>query len=334
LSSTKKIYLSAVTFLVVIFMGTVGYMTLSDAKLVDAMYMTVITVASVGYEETVELDTKGRLFTMFLIIAGLSSWTLLTVNLVAFFVEGEFQKFFIYARIRGRIQKMKNHYIICGLGQVGGAALNEFMAAGSKVVAIEKEQKVIEEFTKKFPGLLIIDGDATDDDTLDAAGVERACGLLAAAESDAANLFIVLSARAKNSDMTISARSTKTENRDKLRIAGANHVVMPNVAGGLRMASTLLRPQVLDFLDVMTSTLDEVLRIEQAVISKESPLVGKTLMEAEIPNKTGLLVLAIKNESGTYTYNPQSTVKFLENDVLIVLGKADMIPKLELLISG
>ncbi len=318
----------------VILFGTLGYVFLEGAGFLDAMYMTIITVASVGYEETVDLDQKGRVFTMILILAGLLTWTLFTVNLVAFLVEGEFRRLFLHARAMKRISRMKNHYVICGLGQVGTSALEEFMAIGVPCVVVEKDTRVIEDVKEKYPELLVIHGDATNDETLEAANVQKARGLMAAAESDADNLFIVLSSRAKNRDLVIVSRATRTQSRDKLLYAGANHVVMPNVTGGMRMASQMLRPQVCDFLDVMMTGTKEILRIEQAVIDKSSPLAGMTLVDACIPQKTGLLVLAILHKDGTFVYNPTSMEKILAEDTLVVLGRADQMPALGKLIGS
>ena len=333
-TGATRIYRAVAIFLIVIMVGTLGYVILEGADPVTSLYMTVITVASVGYEEAVHLDTKGRLFTILVILAGLGSWTYLTVTVIAFFVEGEFRKLFRERAIHKRIAKMKNHFIICGLGQAGRSVLTEFMVVKSPCLVIDKDPVVVEEIMEHYTDLVALVGDATTDEMLEQAGIERARGLVAATESDSDNLLIVLTARSKNPEMTITARATRIENYDKLRVAGANHVIMPNVIGGVRMAATLLRPNVIDFLDVMMRGSGEPMRLEDACIPKGSPLVAKCLSEVEIPKKTGMLVLAIKHASGQYIYSPPPSEQFEADDTLIVLGPAEKVSALEKLLAG
>ena len=333
--AARKVYVSLSLFFSIILIGTIGYMILSGEGPFTSLYMTVITISTVGFEEILELDEAGRAFTIFVVIAGLASLTLLNVTIVAFLVEGEFKELFDKRRMSKRIAKMNDHFIICGLGQAGQSVLSEFMSVNAPVVIIEKNSEVVEMIKEKYSGLNVVNGDATMDDLLVDAGVERAAGLIAATESDADNLFIVLSARSKNQDMVITARATRQASFNKLRIAGANHVVMPNVIGGTRMAATLLRPSVVNFIDVMIrGTDEETLRMEQAEVPHDSPLVGKLLSEAAIPQKTGLLVVAIKHHSGEYTFNPTSTEKIQGGDVLIVLGRPQKMSALKKLIES
>jgi voltage-gated potassium channel len=333
-STTGRIYRAVTIFLAVIAVSTLGYVTLSDADPVTALYMTVITVASVGYKEAVVLDTGGRLFTIVVILAGLGSWTYLTITIIAFFVEGEFTRLFRERSIHKRIIKMRNHYIVCGLGQAGRSVLDEFMAVKAPCLTVEKNPEVVEEISRRYPELLAVIGDATNDEILESAGVERACGLVAATENDSDNMLIVLTARSKNKDLVITARATRMDNYDKMEMAGADHVIMPNMIGGMRMAATLLRPKVIDFLDVMMRGTGEVMRLEQIAVPPRSAIIGKTLEEAEIPKKTGMLVLAFKKESGDYTFNPKPGEQFQEGEVLIVLGPSGGMPALEKLMAG
>jgi len=325
MSGSRRIYIAIVLFGSVMVIGTIGYTFLEGADPLTALYMTVITVAAVGYEEKISLDTAGRLFTIALILAGLVTWTLLTVTLIAFWVEGEFQKIFRYRKLQKRIGKMKNHFIICGLGQVGQSVLAEFSAVKAPCVVLERDPAVVEELAKHYPDLVALVGDATTDELLEAAHVDKAQGLIAAAETDSDNLLIVLTARSKNKNLVIAARAARAENYNKLRVAGANHVIMPNVIGGIRMASTLLRPQVVDFLDVMSrgSSEGDSLRMEQACIPGDCSIIGMTLQEADIPRKTGLLILAIKRESGAYIFSPCAAEKLVPGDTIILLGPSE-----------
>lgn len=334
MTTVRRVYFALIFFASVILFGSAGYMVLEGADPLTAVYMTVITVATVGFEEAVHLDSAGRVFTIVLILAGLASTTLLTVTVVAFLVEGEFRRLFRSRSMQKRIGKMKNHFIICGLGQAGRSVLDEFMAVKAPCVVVEKNPSVAEEVSQHYPNLAAIVGDATTDEMLVEAGVERARGLIAATESDSDNLLIVLTARSKNPGMTITSRATRTENFNKMRVAGANHVVMPNVIGGARMAATLIRPKVIDFLDVMIRGSGETFRMEEAEAPVGSPVIGKTLLEVEIPKKTGLLVLAIRRKSGQYVFSPTSAETFQEGDVLIVVGPSEKIPVLERVLAG
>jgi len=335
LSYARTITFAFLLFLLVIVTGTIGYMIIEEVSFLDGLYMVIITVSSVGYREAVVVDDPGgKIFTMIVIMSGLGTWTFLTLSLIAFLVESDYLQNVRQARIKKRIEKMRDHVIICGLGQAGSNSLGEIMLARSHCVVIEKNAEVAEATHEKYSDLEIIVGDATTDEVLLAAGVERACGLIAATESDSDNLLVVLTARSKNQDMVITSRASRIENYNKLRIAGANHVVMPNVTGGVRMAATLLRPQVVDFLEVMMRGPEEGLRIEQAVVPEKSPLAGQTLMEAAIPNRTGLLILAIKREGGEYIFNPKPTEPLQVGDVLIVVGVSDQTPKLDAILAG
>ncbi len=334
MSGAKKVYAALIFLGLVLIYGSVGYMWLEHVSPLMAIYMTVITISTVGYSEVVPLDPAGRVFTITLIFSGLACTTLLTVSLVAFFVEGEFRLLFQQAWTKRRISRMKNHFIICGLGQAGRSVLAEVMAARQDCVVVERSQAVIDEIMKLHPGLNALCGDATTDEMLAEAGVERARGLIAATESDSDNLLITLTARSMNPKIVITARATRTENYNQLRVAGANHVVMPNVIGGMRMAATMLRPEVVGFLDVMMRSTGETLRMEQAPIPPGSPSAGKTLQEMEIPKKTGMIVLAIKRASGQYTFNPTSSESLQAGDVIIVVAPAEKMSLLEDVIQG
>lgn len=334
MSPAHKVNLSLLLFCLVIGVGTLGYTYLEGADPLTALYFTVITAASVGYSETVPLDAKGRIFTIFLIFAGMGTWTFVVVTLVAFLVEGQFQDILRKNRTRKRIRRMQDHFIICGLGHTGCAALREFLVLKHPCVAVERDEGAIQAVQDQHPNLPIIQGDATLDATLEAAGVERAKGLIASTSSDADNLFIVLTARSKNPRLQIASRATQSESHDKLIKAGADHVVMPNVTGGLRMASSLLRPQVVNFLDVMMRGPGEPLRVEQAEVPEGSPVIGMCLRDMAIPQKTGTLVLAVKRGGENYIFNPKPSHQFQSGDVLIAIGGTDQMQRLRAILTG
>jgi voltage-gated potassium channel len=332
----RNIFLALGSFAIVIAIGTVGYVWLEGASGLDALYMTVISVTTVGYSEVVNVDDPaGKIFTMFIIVSGFGAYTFFAISVITYLVEKDFHGEWLEARIQKRIGKMRDHYIICGLGQAGTAALEEFLAARTPCVVIEKNAETVRQLRERYAGLGVIVGDATSDDILRSAGVEHARGLIAATESDSVNLLTVLTARSKNPGLVITSRATRNENVNKLRIAGANHVIMPNKTGGIRMAATLLRPDAVNFLEIMIRGTGDLLQVEQAEVPVGSPAAGQTLMDLAIPNRTGLLVLAIKRAGGEDVFNHKPTEVLNPGDVLIVMGEADQIPVLkEMLRSG
>jgi voltage-gated potassium channel len=330
----RNIFLALGAFLAMIGVGTVGYVWLEGASWLDALYMTVISVTTVGYGEAVKVnDPAGKIFTMFVIVSGFGAYTFFAISVITYLVEKDFRGEWRQTRILKRINRMQGHYLICGLGQAGTAALEEFLAVQAACAVIEKNPETVRAIHEKHPDLTVLVGDATSDEVLIAGGVARARGLIAATESDSINLLIVLTARSKNPSLVITSRATRNENVSKLRIAGANHVIMPNMTGGIRMAASLLRPDAVNFLELMIRGTGDLLRVEQIEVPASSPAVGRTLMDLAIPNQTGLLVLAIKSAGGEDSFNPKPTEQVHPGDVLIVMGEPQQIPVLKELLG-
>jgi voltage-gated potassium channel len=300
--------------------------------MIDAIEMAIVTVSTVGYGKVHPLSPPGKIFNIVFIIMGSISLMSVVATASAFLVEGEFIRILRRTRMEKSVAKMKNHYIVCGLGQAGHAVVTEFLDVGKSFVVIDKSSTVMDLFPGMSPFPFVV-GDATEDEILKQAGVERARGMIVATDSDADNLYIVLSARSLNQDIRIVVRAIRDESEAKLIKAGADNVVALNRIGGMRMASTLLRPEVVTFLDVMTKNEEMSLRIEEAIVTEGSSLAGITLREAEIPNKTGLMVIAIRHKD-SYTFNPNSNSCLSAGDVLIVLGSQDRVKKLRELVAG
>lgn len=233
-----------------------------------------------------------------------------------------------------RISRLKDHIIVCGAGDTGRTIIQEFVKAGKPFVLIEAKPDVAKDLRDHFPDILMLEGDATKDEVLEEAGISRAGGLITALSLDADNLFVVVSARALNRDMVIISRAVEVNTEHKLYHAGANYVISPNMVEGMRMASVVLRPTVVSFLDVMITGGGLSLQMEEFDIPETSSFHGKRLSELQIPQRTGLIVLAIqRDDNQNWNFNPSSAFKLNEKDKIIVLGEPEKIDKLRKLLD-
>jgi voltage-gated potassium channel len=322
-------------FAAILLIGTMGYIAIEGWGVGDALYMTVITLTAVGYEEVHPLSPVGRVFTGFILAAGITGLGLWFAFLTSSIVELDLAHVFRNRRILKEIKRMKNHIIVCGSGRTGRQVIEELLMAGETFVVIERSEKKVQELRDLLPELPIVEGDATIDHFLEEAGITEARGLIACLSADTDNLFVCLSARDLNTEIEIVARAYEEETVPKLYRSGADHVVSPNASGAIRMASFMLRPSVVSFLDVATRSPDLTLRLEQETVSASSPMAGQTLQDAQIPQNTGLIVIAVrkKNPEGseeeyTYVYNPVASTRLAPGDVMIVMGAPDQITKL------
>jgi voltage-gated potassium channel len=308
--------------------GTLGYVLIEGWPVLDALYMTIITMATVGYGETQPLSTEGRVFTMGLIILsiGIAGYALST--LAAFIVEGEFYHIIQERRMDQRITKLKDHVIVCGGGRTGYYIANEFFQTKTPFVLVEQDPDMIQHVLHLIGDIPYVQGDATEDEILKLAGIDRARGLIAALGEDKDNVFIVLSARSLNPKLRVIARAGEEHNAEKLRKAGADEVVSPNAIGGMRMASVMLRPAVVSFLDEMLRVPGQALRIEEVHIDQIPALVGKTLSETEIGRRLGMLVVAIKSSEAGHQFNPSAGTHLKRGDILLVMGSQEQIAQL------
>ena len=329
----KFTFILAILVFIVIF-STVGIMFIEHWPLLDALWHTVITISTVGYSEIRPLSTEGRIFTMFVIIISFAFFAYGAAVVASMVMEGELKKFFITKKMEKLAMKLKNHTIVCGLGRTGQAAIKELWKEKVPFVVVEKSEEKIEEAKEKYPNLIYINGDATEDETLIKAGVKSASNMIVATADDADNLFITLSAKNLNPNLRIVARANKEENVLKLKRAGANEVILPNVIGGLRMASLAIRPSVVSFLDIVTHHGEIDLRLEEVKVPKGSPFHGKLLRDLEIPKKTGVIVIGVRREDGSFILNPTSTTMILEGDSLIIIGTKEQAEKLKKLVKG
>lgn len=311
--------------------GTYGFSRFPGYDLLDAAYMTVITLTAVGYEEVQPLTTGGRILASVLLVGGITTMGLYFALITSTIVEMDLGNVFRLRRTMKQIEDLDGHIIVCGAGRTGRQAISELDRAGHPHVVVEWDPEHADLVREKFPDALILEEDATRDETLAEAGIQRAWGLIAALNADTDNLFVTLSARDANPDLAIVARAHEEASMAKIRTAGADHVISPNVTGGTRMASMLLRPKVMSFLDVVSGTQGMALRLEEVTLPAGSSLAGHTLAEAQIPQKTGLIVIAVRHEGGgdgELVYNPGPGEQIGPGDVLIVLGRSEQVDRL------
>jgi len=305
-------------------MGTIGYMYLLNVPVIDALYMTVITISTVGYTEVGEMTPSAQLFSIVIIFLGLGTVGYGVTSAVGIFFEGTFREKWRKNKMNNKIEAMKNHYILCGAGETGQSVIQYFLKSDVPFVVIEEREDRYEELIER--GIPAIHGDATQEEILRKAHIETAKGFISSLPEDAANVFTVLTARQMNENLYIVSRAIESSTRGKLKKAGANNTISPNEIGGTRMAAVMLRPTVISFLDIITRAGDVVLDLEDVVIGKNSELAGKILKEAKIPERTGLVVLAMRKKGEKdLLLNPGFEQKLEIGDAMIVLGKEEQV---------
>lgn len=298
--------------------GTVGYMVIEGWEWRDALFMTVITLSTVGYGEVRPLTPLGEAFTILLILLGVGGVAYTFSTLADYLIAGELNGILRRQRMGRAINRLRNHYIICGYGRVGQQVAQGLRANHYEVVVIDAGDEHVAEFERE--GIHYVIGDATSDPVLQQAGIEHASGLCTCLPNDATNVFVVLSARTFNANLYIISRSNQPESERKLRIAGANQVINPYLITGHRMAAQLLHPGVVEFLEVIMRTGDLELRIEETKIGAESPMRGKTLAECHVRSETGVNVLAVRRGDGRLFTHLSPDFVLQVGDVLIGLG--------------
>lgn len=311
--------------------GTAGYVALWGRDPIDAVYMTIITITAVGYQEVWPLTRVERVYTMLLLLGGITWMGFWFANLTSLIVEMDLTDALRRRKTMKDIAGMQDHVIVCGAGRTGRQVAQELERMDSAYVIIEKDRDRIVEIQEFLPKALVVEGDATHDQVLFDAGLLRARGLVACLSADTDNLFVCLTARDLAATIKIVARAYEEETMDKLYRAGADHVVSPNVSSAIRMASVLVRPSVVSFLDIATRSSNLALRLEEVVITEDSPLAGRSLKEAAIPSKTGLIVIAIRQDHGIkpdYTFNPVADTRLEAGDHIIVMGTPEQIDNL------
>jgi len=324
----KKILISIFILVMILIYGTSGYMLIEDSSLTDAVYMTVISITTVGFSEVIPLSPAGKYFTMILIFGGVGLFLFIVSLITQAMVEGGLQTFLGRRHMEKKLAGLKDHYIVCGFGRIG-KVISKILHENKRTFLIiennPEEIKSIEEL-----GYLVLDGDSTSDDTLLKAQINEAKALIAVTSSDADNVYIILSARGQNPNIYILARSSgKKGAESKLLRAGANKVFSPYEIGARRMAQSLVRPTVIDFIDLTVHDGELGLRLEELRVSDRASFANKSLMDSGIRSEYDLIVVAIKREKGEMLFNPNQGTEILPGDILVVLGEHDNIQGLE-----
>ena len=303
--------------------GTIGYLILEqdnpegEWNLLDAVYMTVITLTTAGHED-LEMSDNGRIFTILLLVGGIGVFTYSITIATAFLIEGQLQSFFRQHRMIRTVDKLSNHYIICGLGDTGVHVLDEMLKADVEFVGIELDEERLIHLTDTR-NFSYLQGDATDDELLVRAGIARARGLITCLSRDQDNLFVVISARKLNPHLKIASKAVEDNSPGKLTTAGADEVVLPDHIGGIRLASSILYPHFVEFLENITQNQDDT-HFAESIVRSDSALDGISLKAASIQEQTGLVVVAIRDNDGTFFYNPPNDKKIQAGDAILVIA--------------
>ncbi|MFC1918424.1 potassium channel family protein [Chloroflexota bacterium] len=330
MNSARRVLWGILTLVSIIAIGVIGYTAIEGWPLLDSLYMTAITITTVGYDEVHALSTGGRIFSIFLMFGGVG-WALYAVTgILAYVVEGNIGTTWGRRRMKNKISQLKGHFIICGFGRVGEEISRTFHQEGVPFVIIENRPECIARIEQTE--YLHFQGDATKDEVLKEAGIEQARGLVAAVGSDVDNTYITLSARGICPKLFIEARASDEEARIKLQRAGANRIVSPQSIGARRMAMLALRPAVVDFIDTVAFSRGGEMQLENVDISKNSKLVGLTIKATQ--NKTGITALAMQKKGGKLLLDPSEEDTIEEGDHLIVIGTKKRLEALEEVLAG
>jgi voltage-gated potassium channel len=323
----KRFILIASALLITQFGGTLGFILIDHYPVFDAFYMTLITISTVGYGEIHPLSYAGRIFNSFLIFFGVTIMLLAVGGMTQAIIELELNQYFGKRRTKKMIDLLHNHYIVCGFGRVGRGAALELQRAGVPFLVVDRNDERVELAMKL--GMLGVLADATDDQTLSDAGVLKAKGLIAALQTDADNLFVILSAKALNPTLLVSALIGSGQSEKKMRLAGADHVFAPYDMTGNRMAQVMLKPHVSQFIDFTTKGIGLDVGIEQVRVPATTGAASKTLHQMQIRRDLGVIILAIRKSDGRMLFNPPAEAEVESGDYLIAMGETANLQKLE-----
>ncbi len=328
---SRRVIKGLVILLFVVLIGTRGYMSIEGWNLLDSIYMTVISITTVGFREVREISETGRIFTIFIIFLGMGIMAYILGMVAQAMVDFQVRSIIGRKKLGLKIRSIKNHYIICGFGRIGKIITRELKANKIPMVVVESNSDEVQVLENE--NIPYLNDDATVEDVLLEAGIERAKGLVSVVASDADNLFITMTARGLNNDIFIVARADEEQTEKKLLRVGANRVVMPYLIGGQKMAHSIIKPTVTDFLEYTVHDKDIGLEMVELAVSEKSRLNGVNLVDSEIRQELDVIIVAIKRE-GEMKFNPSSQTRIEAGDTLIALGKSDDVEKLAEILLG
>lgn len=324
----RKLKFIFYAFTLLLVVGVVGYMFLLKVDFIDALYMTVITISTVGFGEIGTTSNWSELFSIVMIFLGVGTVGYAFTTIVAMFVEGKVKDLWKGSKMDKKISALNNHYIICGSGELAEVIIKKFIDENLDFVVVTDNREDLDDYSHH--DILVVEGNSTEESVLEQCGIEKAKGLVSALDSEVDNIVTVLTARNLNKTIYIIANAITKSGSEKLLKVGANKTLSAVEISGKRMASLMIKPNIISFLDVVTRIGDLELDLEEVVVKSGSYLENKNLLEAQIPSKTGLIVLAIKNiEDDKMLFNPPVNYTFKIGDVLIVLGREEQVEKLK-----
>lgn len=322
----SKIYLSLFLIVLVILFGVLGYRYLSDYSWIDALYMTIITVTTVGFSEVRPMGPEGKMFTVLLIVSSVFILGFAISVITEYILSRNSLQILKKKRVKKTIDNLSNHVVVCGFGRNGMQASERLKAYDKPFVIIERDKEIIERYDED---ILFVEGDANDDEVLLNAGIRRAQFLITALPDDATNLFVVLSARQLNNDLFIISRASLVNSQKKLLLAGANKVIMPDKIGGDHMASLVVMPDLITFMDKLSMEGEHTTNLEEVAIEDFADQVAcNSLRDLDLRRKTGCTIIGYISPEGEYIINPEADLKMQPNSKVIVLGRPEQIKKL------
>ncbi|WP_297812726.1 TrkA family potassium uptake protein [uncultured Finegoldia sp.] len=324
----RKLKFIFYAFTLLLVVGVVGYMFLLKVDFIDALYMTVITISTVGFGEIGTTSNWSELFSIVMIFLGVGTVGYAFTTIVAMFVEGKVKDLWKGSKMDKKISALNAHYIICGSGELAEVIIKKFIDENLDFVVVTDNREDLDDYS--HDDILVVEGNSTEESVLEQCGIEKAKGLVSALDSEVDNIVTVLTARNLNKNIYIIANAITKSGSEKLLKVGANKTLSAVEISGKRMASLMIKPNIISFLDVVTRIGDVELDLEEVVVKSGSYLENKNLLEAQIPSKTGLIVLAIKKiEDDKMLFNPPVNYTFKIGDVLIVLGREEQVEKLK-----
>lgn len=328
--STSRLVQPFAVLLAIIFVGIIGYMIIEKASFLDSLFMTTISITTVGYGEVVPLSEAGKVFTIIMLITSWGTFAFAITRITQFVVSGEINEYFKIKRLMKDIAQLKNHVILCGYGRNGHQAALILRAHGVPFVVIEKNESLMKRMEAEGEKILHLEGDGTNDDLLRLAGIERARALITTLPVDAQNVFIILSARELNPTMQIISRASEASSVPKMKKAGADNVIMPDRIGGTHMATLVSKPEVVEFIDIISGEQGQSIHME-SVAYEELPenLKGKTIGEIEHWNRTGVNCIGIKDPEGKFLINPPDDTIIIGGMKVIMLGTRHQIMQMK-----
>ena len=323
-----KLYRALVLAVILLSIGVTGYMNIGNYSFVEALYMTVITISTVGFGEVHPSNDSEKLFTIFLIFTSMGIFAYIVSVLTEYIANGKFIEELKIKRMQKKIHKLKNHTIVCGYGRNGRQAANKLKAHGKTCVIIESSTEMIKEI--EAAGFLYVQGNATDDSVLEEACIGNASNLIATLPSDSDNLFVILSSRQYNKNATLISRASNDTSEKKLKLAGADNVIMPDKLGGNHMASLVVSPDIIEFVDKLSLDGDCHTNLEEVLVNDlPEEFLNKTLRDLDLRRKTGCSVIGVKTADNLYRINPESDIILKKGLKLIILGRSEQITKLQ-----